>query len=161
MNNRPKKVIVFRHAEKPLQEGDQRLAPTGVKRAQYIAHYIPTNFGEPDIIFATEPTKSSFRPFLTVEPLWESVKKSFLDVSVADDAAFHLGHHIKEGSGMNTGQNIVVCWHHGRIPELLKGLGAKHHEYPDPWPENDFSTVLVVTYNSDGEAGVSTYQMLF
>ncbi len=162
MSYRPRKVVVIRHAEKPLQEGDQRLAPTGVQRAQYLAHYIPTNFGEPDLIFATEPTKSSFRPFLTVEPLWESVKKAYMDVSVSDDAAFHLGHHIAEGSGMCAGQNIVVCWHHGKIPDLLKGLGVAHHQIPDPWPENDFSSVLVVTYDEDDAvAVVSKYKMLF
>lgn len=133
-----------------------------MRRAQYLADYIPKNFGKPDRIFATEPTKSSFRPFLTVTPLWESVKESTIDVSVADDEAIVLGMHLRDGDLAHSldGQTVVVCWHHGKIPELLKGLCVKRHQIPDPWPENDFSTVLVVTFDGP-DAVVSKYQQLF
>jgi hypothetical protein len=160
MSTRPIKVIVLRHAEKPIQVGNQRLAPTGAHRADYLSRWIPDNFGKPDYIFATEPTKSSFRPFLTIAPLWDVVKDSFLDVSVANEDARALGIHIRAGEDRLAGANIVVCWHHGKIPELLKGLGVKRAEIPDPWPENDFSTVFVVTYQHT-EAEVSKYKMLF
>jgi hypothetical protein len=164
MTHRPLKVIVLRHAEKPLQANDQRLAPFGAKRAEYIARWLPENFGKPDFIFATEPTKSSFRPWLTVAPLWEEQKGALMDVSIEDDAALHLGHHLRGGElyhGAIAGSTVVVCWHHGKIPELLKGLGVKQEEIPDPWPENDFSTVFVVTYLDGPDATVSKYKMLF
>lgn len=159
MIHRATKIIVLRHAEKPIDPHDQRLAHRGYKRAEYLADYIPKNFGRPDYIFATEPTKSSFRPFLTVQPLWDAVKDSMMDVSVDDEAALHLGAKLRAGD-LNTGKNVVVCWHHGKIPELLKGLGASKHDYPAIWPENDFSTIYVVTFEKD-ETVLSKYQQLF
>ena len=45
-----------------------------------------------------------------------------------------------------------------QIPDLLKGIGAKHHEYPDPWPEDDFGTALVVTFEG-GTPTVTKFKM--
>lgn len=159
MHHRPTKIVILRHAEKPLDPHDQRLAHRGYRRAEYLAEYIPKNFGPPTYIFATEPTKSSFRPWLTVTPLWEAVKDSLMDVSVDDQAAEALGHKLRAGD-LNTGENVVICWHHGKIPDLMKGLGCSEHDYPAKWHDNDFSTIFVVTYEK-GEAVVSKYQQLF
>lgn len=156
---RPKKIVVLRHAEKPLDPHDQRLAHCGYKRAEHLADYIPKNFGHPTTIFATEPTKSSFRPFLTMQPLWNAIKDSVMDVSVDDEAALHLGHKLHVGD-LSVGENVVVCWHHGQIPALFKGLGLQEGEYPDPWPEQDFGSIFVVTF--DGHTPVvSKFQMQF
>jgi hypothetical protein len=159
MHKRPTKIIVLRHAEKPIDPIDQRLAHRGYKRAEYLAEFIPKNFGRPSMIFATEPTKSSFRPFLTMQPLWDAVKESWMDVSIDDEAALHLGHKLRAGD-LSVGENVVVCWHHGKIPELMKGLGCSVHDYPAKWPDNDYSTIYVVTYEK-GEAVVSQYKQLF
>lgn len=164
MTHRPKKIIVLRHAEKPTEGGNQRLSLAGVKRSGYITRWIPETFGQPTIIFATEPTNSSFRPLMTIWPLWNEVKDSLLDVSIEDDAALWLGHHLREGDihhGALADAVVVVCWHHGKIPDLLKGMGVKHHEIPDPWPEDDFSMVFAVSFDDGPDAIVSKHRMSF
>jgi hypothetical protein len=50
------------------------------------------------------------------------------------------------------GTNILICWHHGKIPELLRGLGAN----PDAllpegkWPEDVFDWVIELRYDHQG-----------
>jgi hypothetical protein len=159
MSTKPKKIIVIRHAEKPIREGDQKLSSLGMKRAKDWASYIPQNFGTPDHIFATMATNASVRPLMTVLPLFEILESTPIELGVPDDHAQQLGEHlVHEGQKKYAGQIILVCWHHGKIPDLLKGLGAKHHEYPDPWPEDDFGTALVVTFEGD-EPTVTKYKM--
>lgn len=157
--SKPKKVVIIRHAEKPIREGDQKLSSLGMHRAQAWAMYIPNNFGTPDHIFATMATAESVRPLMTVMPLFEKMEHTPLNLGVADEDAETLGQHLVHPNQTKyAGQNIVICWHHGKIPDLLKGLGAKHHEYPDPWPDDDFSTALVVTFEQD-EPTVTKFKM--
>jgi hypothetical protein len=159
MIKKPKKVVVIRHAEKPIRQGDQKLSSIGMKRAEDWARYIPHNFGTPDIIYATRASKESIRPIMTIMPLFEALEDVKIDVSYADEGAENLGKELAPNEvHSHDGQIIVVCWHHGKIPELLKGLGAKHHEYPDPWPEDDFGTALVVTFEQD-EPTVTKFKM--
>jgi hypothetical protein len=154
----PKKVVVLRHAEKPYWEGDQRLADVGYKRADYIAQYIPKNFGLPDWIYATAGTKASIRPILTVMPLMVHTT-AMIDLTHMDDEAEQLGHNLVH-EGHHAGQNVVVCWHHGKIPALMKGLGLQAGEYPEQWPDNDFGSIYVVTFEKHKTA-VSKFQMQF
>jgi broad specificity phosphatase PhoE len=152
-----KKIIIIRHAEKPIREGDQRLSALGLHRAEKWKEYIPQNFGTPDTIYATAPSPHSIRPLQTILPLFESLENAQLIASIEDDKARELGKSLV--SCLDLADPItLICWHHGKIPDLLKGLGAKHHEYPDPWPEDDFGTALVVTFDT-GEPVVTKFKM--
>jgi len=152
-----KKIIIIRHAEKPIRESDQKLSALGMKRAQDWAHYIPHNLGVPDIIYATAPSAKSIRPLQTIMPLFELLEFAELVASIEDDKAKELGRSLV--SNLDLADPVtLICWHHGKIPDLLKGLGAKHHEYPDPWPEDDFGTALVVTFEQD-EPTVTKFKM--
>lgn len=154
---RPSKIVVIRHAEKPTRDEDQHLSAEGKARARYLVQYIPETFGNPDYIFATEITKMSARPVMTVTPLWDALPRTTLDASVPDEDATHLGHHIVH-HGHWDDQFVLICWHHGKIPDLLDGIGLKHHEYPDPWPEDDFDTVFEITFEHD-EPVVTKHKM--
>lgn len=156
MSNKPKKIIVIRHADKPIRESDQGLSSLGRARAEDWARYIPQNLGTPETIFATAPSAHSIRPLQTILPLYESLEKVNLIATLPDEAA-------KNGFGKYLashfdGQIVLVCWHHGCIPALMEHIGAKKHEYPDPWPEDDFSTALVVTFEG-GEPTVTKFKM--
>jgi hypothetical protein len=47
-----------------------------------------------------------------------------------------------------TGKVVLVCWHHGTIPDLARKLGAD--DVPDHWKEEVFDAVWVLTYK-DGK----------
>jgi hypothetical protein len=47
------------------------------------------------------------------------------------------------------GKSILVCWHHGNFPGLVRGLGATSGSYPNPWDFTVFNLVLaVVTFDA-------------
>ena len=52
------------------------------------------------------------------------------------------------------GKTVLIAWHHGKIPELAKALGAK--DVPDKWDPNVFDRVWEITY----DAGVATWKDL-
>jgi hypothetical protein len=156
MSKTPKKIIVIRHAEKPIREGDQKLSSLGMKRAQDWARYIPHNFGTPDTIYATAATSESVRPIMTVMPLFEELESAKLNILWKDDEAEEVGE--KVATRWCKDQIVLVCWHHGKIPNLLKGIGITQHEYLNPWPEDDFDTALVVTFEKD-EPIVTKFKM--
>ena len=43
------------------------------------------------------------------------------------------------------GKLIVVCWHHGNIPNLMNKLGAIDKTFPDPWKRDVFNLILDTT----------------
>ena len=45
---------------------------------------------------------------------------------------------------------MLVCWHHGRIPELAAALGAT--KAPGRWGDAVFDRVWVVTFDGKGDA---------
>lgn len=157
MKKTPKKVIVIRHAEKPIRESNQGLSSLGIHRAEKWKDYIPQNFGTPELIYATAPTRHSIRPLQTIMPLYESLEAVELVATVDDTGSFDVGRHLADGN-IGAGQIVLVCWHHGRIPEFMRGIRAKHHEFPDPWPEDDYGTALVITFEG-GEPTVTKFKM--
>ncbi|WP_233875044.1 hypothetical protein [Paraburkholderia adhaesiva] len=164
MHDYPRKIIVFRHAEEPAHENDQRLSPIGRGRAGYLATYIPRNFGKPDYIFACKPTRQGLHPLLTVLPLFESLEGVPLNVFCPHDFHALIARSIIHGSGMPSGKyagrNIVICWHHSKIPALLASLGAEPGKYPDPWPDDDFGSVYVLARDND-RVITTRYEMMF
>jgi hypothetical protein len=50
-----------------------------------------------------------------------------------------------------------VCWHHGKIPELLASLGADPQKLLPPkgkWPEDVFGWFVRVEYDQNGNLNV-------
>jgi hypothetical protein len=144
-------VLVIRHAEKPETGND--LSPAGVERANAYAHYFETfqMDGKPlklDSLFAAHDSKKSNRPRLTLEPLSRALHLP-LDSSFKDKAPEILADELKSRPH---GTNILICWHHGKIPDLLGDLGA------DPsvllpegkWPDNIFNWVIELRYDHQG-----------
>jgi phosphohistidine phosphatase SixA len=136
----PAQILVMRHAEKPDDASDPHLAPAGVARAQRLAAYIPDTFGKPDAIFAAAISKHSERPFETVELLAAACGLKKPKTPFADAQYALLANQLL--TAPYAGQRIVVCWHHGEIPDLMKALGAKHGDYPRPWDDLVFNLIL-------------------
>jgi hypothetical protein len=133
----PALVILVRHAEKPGESKghpvsdddttDPNLAPLGYYRAGAYAAYFDTTlsgglYPAIDHIFATKASDKSNRPVLTMTPLAAALGKKIDDKydnharGIADLAAEVLG-------GKYAGQTVLVCWHHGTMPDVAKALG--------------------------------------
>ena len=144
-------ILIIRHAEKPAA-GDQ-LAPAGEARAQTYAGFFK-NFtldGQPlklDYLFASADSKVSQRARLTIEPTSKLLGLA-IDSQFADVKYQELADEIR---AKPHGQNILICWHHGEIPQLVKALGADPDRlFPKgKWPDEVFNWVVDLRYDSNG-----------
>lgn len=146
----PKTILLIRHAEKPASEDDIHLSPEGVKRAEALPKLFDKSFPKPGFIFATKASKHSNRPVETVTPL---AKMLNLDIN----AKFEDDEYPKLAAELFTnpkyeGKTVLICWHHGKLPELASALGAT--DVPDKWKDSVFDRVWVVTFEN-GKAKLS------
>jgi len=145
-------ILVIRHAEKP--GSGYGLAPMGEQRAGLYVNYFK-NFSidsrplQIDYIFAAADSAGSHRPRLTVEPLAGALGQT-IDSRFKDKEFEKLAAEIRSRPH---GRHILICWHHGEIPQLLRVLGAN----PDSlipkarWPERVFGWVIQLRYDSHGQ----------
>jgi hypothetical protein len=146
-------VLVVRHAEKPAD--GTGLTPAGEARAKayvnYFTHY-KTATGvnlKLSVLIATKDTKKSFRERLTLEPL-----------SAATGLPLNLKYKEKDfntmvsdlGATPQSG-NVLICWHHGGIPELVTALGSNGEAmFPGgKWPADHFDYVIELHYDAQGK----------
>jgi len=140
----PAKVLVMRHAEKLADPDDPNLSVPGQARAAALVAWYPATFGRPDFIFATAISKHSERPIQTVRPLAQNLGIP-LNATFSDQDYGALAKLLLSDPKFG-GKSILVCWHHGNIPGLLRGLGATTGSYPDPWDFTVFDLVLALDY---------------
>ncbi|MDR3460109.1 MAG: flagellar basal body-associated protein FliL [Verrucomicrobiae bacterium] len=144
-------ILVIRHAEKPASGHD--LSPAGKVRATAYVNYFKnfTVAGQPlklDYIFATADSKGSHRPRLTVEPTGKAfglaVDSRFSDKDFQAQA--------EEIRSKPHGRAILIAWHHGQIPALLRALGADPDKViPNAkWPDDVFGWVIQLRFDADG-----------
>ena len=133
----PRKIVILRHGEKPGDPDspdttDQPdLAPAGVERANELVRVIPADFGEPDFLVAATSSGMSRRPVETLQPL--ANKLGFLadPPSVARFIQSYANHDFPQLADDLLNNNskfastlVIVCWHHGNIPQLARALGV-------------------------------------
>jgi hypothetical protein len=144
-------ILIIRHGEKP-EEGVE-LAPAGQRRAQaYVKYFADFKLdGSPlhlSHIFATKDSKSSHRETLTIAPLAKALGLS-ADARFKNAAVDDLASAIKSE---DDGTQILICWHHGRIPDLITALGGdpKSLLHADKWPSDHFDWVVELQYDGNG-----------
>lgn len=148
-------LLIIRHAEKPDDDnGSPGLAPAGEARAKAYADYFqhfqfdgaPVKIGA---IIATADSEGSDRPRLTVTPFSRAtgikIEQPFPDKEVKA-----LAHWLDAGEPNRT---ILIAWHHGKLPKLLRKLGADPDELlPDGmWPDDIYDWVIVLKYDAGGQ----------
>src|SRR5215469_8540053 len=144
-------LLIIRHAENPAN--GHGLSPRGEQRAKAYANYFQ-NFTvdskqlKPNAIIVAADSKHSHRPRLTVQPFAKAanlpIDNRFADKQPADLAA--------ELRANYQGKVILICWHHGQIPAVLRALGA------DPttllpngkWPKDVYDWVIMVSFDENG-----------
>jgi len=154
-------VLVIRHAEKP--ESGTGLTPEGERRAAayagYFEHYrIDGKPFKASHIFATADTKKSYRERLTIEPyahaLGMQIDQRFKNADVEGLA--------QDLASNDYGTAILICWHHGEIPALLKALGADTHALvPETtWPSDVFDRVIELHFDGNGKIDQADSKMV-
>jgi hypothetical protein len=144
-------VLIIRHAEDAGT--GHGLSARGAERAEAYKNYfqnfmIDSKRREPNDVLVAADSKQSHRPRLTVEPFAKAAKlpidSRFGNKQPADLAAELRANH--------QGKVILVCWHHGQIPAVLRALGA------DPatlvpngkWPRDVYDWVIMVSFDENG-----------
>jgi hypothetical protein len=144
-------LLIVRHAEKP--DSGPGLAPAGEARAKayadYFAHFqldgAPVKIGT---IIASADSDNSARPRLTVTPFSQAsgikIEQPFPDKEVKA-----LAHWLAAGTPNRT---ILIAWHHGKLPKLLRELGADSEAIVPGgvWPEDTYDWLVVLKYDSSG-----------
>jgi phosphohistidine phosphatase SixA len=144
-------ILIIRHAEEP-SKGDG-LSSRGTARAQGYVEYFK-NFtidGKPvkiDYLFAASDSSNSRRPRLTLEPIAQA-----LGISI--DSQFKSKDFLKLAQKIETlpqGSNVLVCWHHSDIPNLIGALGADAEKVltNGKWPGKVYGWLIQLRYNEKG-----------
>jgi hypothetical protein len=102
-----------------------------------------------DSLFAAADSKNSHRPRLTLEPLSRALHLP-IDTNFKDKQPELLADELKTKPH---GKQILVCWHHGKIPELIRVLGGDAGALlPDgKWPDTEFGWVIELHYDGQGK----------
>ena len=144
-------ILIIRHAEKP--DTGVGLSNEGGKRAQVYTEYFPglQIAGKPlklDHLFAAADSKNSQRPRLTLEPLARALNLP-LDVRFEADDWKKLAEDLRS---TDYGRQLLICWHHRPIPDLLRELGANPAKLlPNgEWPKDVFNWVIVLRFDAEG-----------
>jgi len=145
-------ILIIRHAEKPTSGIE--LSPAGEKRAEaYVGYFQRFAIdGKPvklDYLFATADSSKSHRPRLTITPL-SKVLGIKIDNRFVDDDFLKLAQEIQSHSH---GSNILICWHHGKIPALLNALGVDPKQLlpKGEWPADVFGWLIQLRYDKNGK----------
>jgi hypothetical protein len=144
-------ILIVRHAE-PADSGPG-LSVMGERRAAAYVQYF-RNFavnGEPlklNYLFAAADTESSRRPRLTLEPLGQALGLK-IKSKVKNRKFQELAEELQS---LEHRKHVLICWHHGEIPELLEALGADPAKLlpGGKWPDKEFGWVLQLRYNRHG-----------
>lgn len=138
----------MRHAEKSGDKRDPHLNLPGRKRAEALVGYIPATFGKPDFLIAARTSLKSRRPAETLEPLAAALS---LEIRAKfDDGDIAPLIETLRSKKRFTGKMCVICWRHSQLPGLLVALGAAPGTFPKPWPDDDYATMLDITFPGDG-----------
>jgi broad specificity phosphatase PhoE len=144
-------VLIIRHAENPAN--GHGLSPRGQERAKAYANYFQ-NFTvdskklEPQAVIVAADSKHSHRPRLTVQRFAKAanlpIDNRFANKQPADLAA--------ELRANYQGKVILICWHHGQIPDVLRALGAAPETLlPNgKWPRDVYDWVIMVSFDENG-----------
>jgi broad specificity phosphatase PhoE len=143
----------MRHAEKPEDPRDAHLSDGGRTRAEKLAAYVLTDLGKPDFLFASAPSKHSVRPIETITPLSNKIGVP-IDSTIAEQDYPTLAQGLLTDPNFE-GKLVLICWHHGHIPDLAFALGASGVDVPNPWDPSVFNLILNFAYSDRSPPSVT------
>ncbi len=146
VSTHPARIVIIRHAEKPADERNPHLSERGRLHALEWAKLISSPSGPlggkvPAALFAPHPTEKriSIRPIETLQPLAEKSRKPVLTPFSAAEVG-KLADTVRREYG---GQDVVICWVHEFLPDLVRALGVA--AVPQ-WKGKDFDSVWEIEF---------------
>ena len=146
-------VLIIRHAE--VADSGHGLSPRGEQRAEAYKDYflnftVDSKQRKPDEVLVARDSKQSHRPRLTVEPFAKAANLP-IDNRFANKQPADLATELRTNY---QGKIILVCWHHGQIPALLRALGASPEALlPNgKWPRDVYDWVIMFSFDENGHA---------
>jgi hypothetical protein len=106
-----------------------------------------------DHLFAAQESPNSDRCHETLIPLSNAltlkVHTSF-DLSESQQLADKVRRSY-------SGETVLICWHHGAIPDLLKAFGVNPKDLlpGGNWPDEVFGWLVVLRYDQNGKVTTS------
>ena len=144
-------ILIIRHAENPAN--GHGLSPRGKERAEAYKNYflnftVDSKRREPEVIFVATDSKHSHRPRLTVQPFAKAANLP-IDNRFGNNQPSDLAAELRANQ---QGKVILICWHHGQIPALLRALGvAPETLVPGgKWPRDVYDWVIMVSFDENG-----------
>lgn len=159
-------IMLVRHAERPDEDAgsepgidadgarcDESLTATGWRRAAALTDLFAAGAGEPGsplvrprALFASTPStkKGSKRSLQTISPLAQRLDLD-VDTRFGRDDVTDLAEEVTR-----TGGPVLISWQREYIPDIVDALGGADRPVPDPWPEDRYDVVWVLTPASDG-----------
>ncbi len=154
-------ILLIRHGEKPTDPTDLGLTAAGKARAMaYVSYFqnfqINSALIKLDYLFATAQSSHSNRSYLTIQPLALQLNLKINNLFTDSDKDIaELVNYIQTSSEFN-GANILICWHHEKLLEIAKALGALPNTLPKNWPDEVYGWLIQLIYNANGTLITST-----
>jgi hypothetical protein len=120
-----------------------------------------SRFPVPNFLFACQSDKNSHRPLETITPLGQALgitpKTDYSDNDYDKQAK-----DILKKSDTYGGHVVLICWHHGKAPDLAKSFGVSKQQLTgwDPWNPSVFDLVFMITWTGDTVNFAVDYQEL-
>jgi hypothetical protein len=139
----PASVLLMRHGEKSGRKNDVHLNARGQARADALPSLFPAVFPAPHFIFATAATANSNRPAETVMPLAKMLRLP-VNSRFANDEYWLLVRELLTNE-IYSAKNVLICWHHRKIPLMAVALGVT--ETLPPWTEGQFDRIWRIEFS--------------
>jgi hypothetical protein len=148
----PARIVIFRHAEKPIFEQENGLTPRGILRAELLSDLLIKKYPHMKAVYAagSSPADLSQRNIQTVIPLIVKVLLC-INPGLAINTV-HLRAEVKEVSKeiltnpSFQNHTVLICWTHSYIPDLANAFGT--NMVPTVWPEERFDLIWEIdVYN--------------
>ena len=153
----PAHIFIVRHAEKPGEShvdgpnDGPNLSVRGHTRAVGLGLYKPFSHKVHHVI-ATKKSKGSVRPIETITPFADAVKIK-VETKWSDEDFSVLAKRLLSKKKYK-GKVVAICWHHGKIPDLIDVLGGNPCVAPMKnciWDADVFDRIIHLAYTSDDE----------
>lgn len=144
-------ILIIRHAEDA--GSGHGLSSRGEERAEAYKNYfqnftVDSKRRQPDDVLVAADSKQSHRPRLTVEPFAKAAKLP-IDSRFGNKQPTDLAAELRAN---HQGKVLLICWHHGQIPALLRALGAAPETLlPNgKWPKTVYDWVIMASFDENG-----------
>lgn len=121
-----------------------------------------SRFSAPAFLFAGANSSSSHRPKETVTALSQAIGVQ-LQTPFDDNDYTKQAQEILNNPSTYGNQVVLLCWHHGKAPDLAKafGVSGKQLQGWDPWNPTAFDLVFMITWDKKGNVNFAVdYQEL-